>query len=944
MTLTLLLALSCATKGPDPDTMGAFSADQPLPVDPEVRQGQLDNGLRWFVEVNGEPDARAELRLVVKAGSVLEDEDQLGLAHFVEHMAFNGTENFPANTLIDYLESTGTKFGAHLNAYTSFDRTVYQLRLPTDDAEVFDKGFTVLADWASGISFDDEEIEKERGVVLEEWRRRLGAGQRLSEVTLPLVYGESRYSSRLPIGTEESLKTFDGDAARRFYADWYRPDLMAVIAVGDFDPDAVQKRIEDTFGALRNPADPRPREFDRIESHEETRYALFEDPELTRTGLQVLVHQDMPQDETWGDYREGTRRRLVDSIMAERFGDLAREPDAPFLGAGTGSNRFNLHEGASVLGGSPREGQVLDTYRLLLTEVERLKRHGVRPAELERAKARMLEQYQSMLQELEKTDSRSHASEIVRVFAENESMPGTPAEVEAVRAFLPTFTVDELDAFVASDAFFPATDRVVIVSQPEKEGLDLPTVEELQAIEAEVAAAEIAPPAAESEVGPLLTELPEPGTIVSTSTEYETTLGFTVHELSNGVTVWAKPTDFKEDQILIRGFSHGGSSAVPDDVYVDAIYSPRIQRLSGVGNHDASTLTKWRAGRSFGVSLGLGGYEETVSGSSSKKDLEAALQELHALFTAPRLTEEGFEQLVAQQTEFIRNRQARPSSALSDAYTALVWPHDPRRQPWTLDRLAELDLQTARQQHQAHFSHATGFTFLFVGNLPDDFESLVTRYLASLPTDPALDRPWADRGMRPKTGKLEATVRKGQDEKASVRIVFHSDVEGFDYLSRNHYYSMADILAVHLRKDLREDRGGVYGVSVRANAIVRPEARAETRVSFTCDPARVDELVEATMTAIADLKADGPTEQDVLDEQAKNRRDHETRVKTNGHWASSLRWALTHNEDPEEIVKWDDRNDALSVASVKAMANRMFGENVVTTVLLPEDAKTASRE
>ncbi|MEM6927721.1 MAG: insulinase family protein, partial [Myxococcota bacterium] len=759
--MTLLLAFSCSTKAPDPAAAGGIAVDQALPVDPGVRQGQLDNGLRWFVEVNGEPASRAELRLVVKAGSVLEDDDQLGLAHFVEHMAFNGTENFPANTLIEYLESTGTKFGAHLNAYTSFDRTVYQLRVPTDDAEVFDKGFTVLADWAGGITFADEEIEKERGVVLEEWRRRLGPGQRIGEVTQPLVYGESRYTDRLPIGTEESLTGFAPDAARRFYADWYRPDLMAVIAVGDFDPDAVQKQIEETFGGLANPAEPRPREVDRIASHAETRYAVLDDAELTRTSLQILVHRDLPQATTWGDYRHDMLVGIVNGILGERFADLAREPEAVFIGAGSGQSRFNLHEGADYLGASPREGRVLDTYRLVLTELARLKAHGVRSSELERAKARTLQGYDKLLAEMETTDSRTHARELVRVFAEEESMAGTTAEVEAARAFVPAFTAEEIGAYVASAAFFPTTDRVVIVTQPAKEGLTLPTVDDLKAIEADVAAADVPPLADEADVGPLLTTIPEPGSIVETSTEHLETLGFTVYTLSNGITVWAKPTAFKEDQILFRGFSDGGHSWISDDAYVDAAYAPMLQRLSGLGNHDTSDLQKWKAGRSFGVSLRLGEFEESLAGSSAVDDLESALQQLHALFTAPQLTQKGFDQLLAQQTEVIQNRDKSPRTALNDAYNALVWPDDARRRPWTLERLGELDLGSARLQYEAHFGHATGFTFVFVGNLPPNFEQLAATYLATLPTDDKVQRAWVDRGQRPKKGQLEAIVRKG---------------------------------------------------------------------------------------------------------------------------------------------------------------------------------------
>jgi len=941
--LALLLALSCGTKGPDPVDAGEITVDQPLPVDPGVRQGTLDNGLTWYVEENARPESRAELRLVVKAGSVLEDEDQLGLAHFVEHMAFNGTENFPANSLVEYLESTGTKFGAHLNAYTSFDRTVYQLRVPTDDPALFDKSFTVLADWAGGITFADEEIDKERGVVLEEWRRRLGPGQRLSDLTRPLVYGDSRYTTRLPIGTGESLETFEADAARRFYADWYRPDLMAVIAVGDFESDEVIAQIESTFGALANPEEPRPRDIDRISNHAETRYGLFEDPEITRTTLQLLVHQDMPQDETYGDYRQTLLHQLVNSVLNERMADLARQPDAPFLGAGAGEARFNLYEGAQTFSAGPREGEAVATYRVMLTELKRLKDHGIRASELERAQSNMLRRYEDLLVEKDKTDSRSHAQEIVRVFAENEAMPGIDAEVAAARAFVPEFTVEEITSYVASEDFFPPYNRVVLLSQPQKEGLRLPSSTELLAVESAVRHSEIEALPEEAEIGPLLTSLPEPGKIVATDKSHAKTLGFRVHTLSNGVDVWFRDTDFQEDQIIIRGFSNGGHSWIDDDVYVDAAFALRIQALSGLGAHDASALRRWSAGRTFSVRSSINEFTESMGGTSSAADLEAAMQMIYASVVSPQLTEDGFNQVLAQQTEAIRNRDANPNAAFADAWSQLVYPDDPRAQPWTLDRLAELDLATARQQYEAHVGHATDFDFVFVGNLPDDFDDLVERYLASLPTNPA-DQGWVDRGVRPKSGQLSTTVRKGLDDKARVRMTWYTEMDEVGWLTRNHYYSMTDILAVHLRRDLREERGGVYGVSVSPSTTERPVKRAATTIRFTCDPARVDELIAAVEAGVARLKQDGPDPQDVLDEQAKNRRERETRLETNGFWASAITGALRRGEDPEKTLDWDARNDALSVETVKAMANRVFGENRALAVLLPEEAQTASRE
>ena len=893
--------------------------------------GVLDNGVHWYIETNTEPADRAVLRLAIDAGSILEDEDQLGLAHFVEHMAFNGTRHFPGNELITYLESVGTRFGPHLNAHTNFEETVYKLTVPTDNSDLFDKSFLVLSDWASGLTFDDEEIDKERGVVLEEWRTRLGPRERISEQTMPALYAGSPYPDRMPIGTEESLKGFTPDAARRFYQDWYRPDLMAVIAVGDFDPDDVQAKIEEHFSGLEMPTEPRPRpEFD-IPAHEDVKRVIFADPEWTGSSVTVHSKVDLPQNQTRGDSRTSLLRSLAYRILNERLTEIVRSPDAPFLRAGGGEGRWTPTEGSQFTWATVPDTTLLEGYEALLTEVERMRRHGVRPGELQRAKANERKYYAKAVLEKDKTDSQRHADEIVRVFLTQESMPGIEAEAELVEAYVPTFTVEEVSAWL-DQGWMAETSRVVVALLPEKEGLQAPTDAQLAEVEARVAAAEIPPLPAEVEVGPLLASLPEPGSIAQVDETLVEELDFTGWTLSNGVQVWFRKTDFKEDEVLFGAYSDGGRSRVPDEEYLDARLANAVVAQSGYGEHDVNAISKWVAGRSFSISPRLSNTWETLNGRSSVEDLEPTLQLVYAAVVAPRFSEDALELVRQRDIEAVRNRYQNPDTHFNDAYNELVWPTDPRYRPWTVEGLEAVDLETIKRIYRDHFMDASGWTFVFVGNLPDNFQALVERYLASLPAEKP-DVTFVDRGYRPTEGRIETVVNKGLEPRARVRLEYRTNLET-DIEFRNHLGSMGDVLAVQLREKLREDLGGVYGVSVSANGYYRSWWHTVVSIRFTCDPDRVDELVKETEAIVARLRTEGPEADEVLDVQEKNRRSREVSLRKNSFWKNAFRNSLQWGESPLNMLTWDERNDALTPERVREVAATVMPRDGRTKVVL----------
>lgn len=907
---------------------------KPLPVDSTVEIGTLPNGLRYYVQKNAEPDDRAVLRLAVDVGSVLEDPDQLGLAHFVEHMAFNGTKSFPGNDLVRYLESVGTQFGPHLNAHTSFDETVYKLTVPTDDPEVFSRAFLVLADWASSLSFDPAEIEAERPVVLEEWRTRLGAQGRIDDVVIPAMFFGSPYADRRPIGTEDSLKTFTHDAVKRFYADWYVPTRMAVIAVGDFDPAEVKALIEKNFSAIPKPSDPRERIRYEIPDHEDTKYAIVADPEVSRSRLTLLSKMDRPEGSTHGDYRKSLLEQLAFQMINERLGEIARAPDPPFLGAGAGLQRMSPWEGAMSISAAVREDRMMLAYESLLTEVRRVREHGFREPELARARARVLKTYESLLLERDKLDSTAEATELVRVFTNGESMPGTEYEVSLARKYVPEITLQELDSWAS--AWMPERSRVITAILPKKEGVPVPTEADLRAVEARVAALTVAPPPEEIAVGELLDAKPAPGSISATDTATYEKLGFVGLTLSNGVKVWYKRTDFKADEILFTAFSDGGEALVADADFVSSRVMLDTLHRSGFGRLDATNFQRWVAGRSFQVSHSLGESFEVLGGSASPADLEPMMQTIWASLSQPRFTEDGFKATIEQRTAALRNRAADPMTSFSDAYTALVWKDDPRRQPFTVETLAGASLAQAERVYRDRFGDLTGATFVFVGNLPPSFEELVQQYIAPLPT--GRTEASLDRGKRPAPGRLETVVRHGVDPVGRVRLEWRGDLPENTWVTRSQLYMLGDVLDTLMREQLREELGGVYGASVGAFEEHRPASRYTIRVEFGCDPTRVDELVAAAEAVVEKLRKEGPKAELVEQEKEKNRRARETDLRTNGLWLSSMSNALQRGADPLDILAWDQRNDALNATIVRDAARRwLVDAQRVKVVLLPAE-------
>ena len=622
----LLCACAGTPQAPVPRPPMEKTTEEKLPIDSLVTVGQLDNGLRYVIRNNQKPENRVELRLVVDAGSVLEDEDQQGLAHFAEHMAFNGTKNFAKQELVDYLELIGMRFGPDLNAYTSFDETVYMLTVPTDSAEVVETAFQILEDWAHQISFEAEEIDKERGVVIEEWRLGRGAQQRMFDKQLPIILKDSRYAVRLPIGQKAVLDTFQHETLRRFYRTWYRPDLMGFAAVGDIEPAAIEALVQEYFAPIPAIESPRERTVFPVPDHEETLFAIASDPEATHNSVSIYYKMDLRPQGTVSTYRRSLIEALYHRMFNQRLHELTKQPEPPFLGAYSGQGRWLRSKEFFVLGAGVQNNGFGAGLEALLLEAARVREHGFTSSELEREKKEMLRGMEQSYRERDKQQSSGFAAEYVRHLLTDEAIPGIAKEYELYQELVPGIAIEEVNALASE--WTSEKNRVIAVEAPEQEGIAVPNEQDLLAIFAEVAQQEIAPYAEEVSDDPLVAQVPAPAEIVERSQIPE--IGVTWWTLSNGIRVCLKPTDFKNDEILFRAYSPGGHSLVPDADYMAASTATSVVSEGGIGQFNKIELEKKLAGKVVRVSPWISSLREGLSGSASPEDVQTMFELIYA--------------------------------------------------------------------------------------------------------------------------------------------------------------------------------------------------------------------------------------------------------------------------------------------------------------------------
>lgn len=908
---------------------------QPMPVDPQVTMGTFKNGLRYYIRPNKKPEKRAELRLVVKAGSILEDDDQRGLAHFLEHMAFNGTKNFPKHDLIEFMQSLGMRFGAHLNAYTSFDETVYMLQVPTDKPGAMERAFQVLEDWAQNISLDPAEVEKERGVVLEEWRSSRGAGMRNVEKIFPVMFKGSRYADRLPIGTPEIIQTGKLERIKQFYKDWYRPDLMAVVAVGDFDKAAVEKLVTTHFGSMPAAASPRPRQTYDVPDRTDTGYAINTDKETTTTSIEVDTLLPARAQGSVGVYRQKTVDRLFSGMLNARFSELAQKPDAPFVFGFSGRGSFTARtKEIAFLTALVKEGSVEQAMRTLLTEAERVARFGFTETELARQKVSMLRNYERLALEKENALSAAKAAEYIRNFLLNETLPGADNEYALHQRFLPEITLAEINKLARE--WFPASpkNRLVILTAPQKSGLEIPDEPKLAAVIKETPPADLKPYVDTVGSAVLVESLPAPGKIVSTTTNGKA--GLTIWELANGVRVVLKPTTFRADEILFRATSPGGTSLASDADYIPADTATQVIAAGGVAKFSAIDLQKMLAGKVASAAPFIGELEEGLNGTSSRKDLETMFQLIYLRFTQPRADKNAFAVQATRARTFMANQSASPDFAFFEALTSARYQNHLRRRSTTAATVDEWNLDKSLAFYKDRFADASDFTFYFVGSFDEaTIKPLVERYLAALPSIRRKES-WKDVGVKNPTGIVEKKVEKGIEPKSRAAIVFSGPFV-FDQSQRVAIVAMSEILQTRLREVIREELGGTYGVGVGFGYQKHPKSEYSITIQFGSAPERTDELIKRVFEEIQKFKKDGPTEKQLNDEKEALIRQFETNSTQNGYLLNQIQLRFYHGEDPGGIWMVPDFYRKLDAATVQEAAKLYLNtESFVKVTLFPE--------
>jgi zinc protease len=926
--------------GPGRETSAASVRAYPLtglmPVDPEVATGTLPNGLRYYVRANGRPARRIEMRLVVKAGSVLEDPDQQGLAHFVEHMQFEGTQHFPGNGINDFLASLGLGIGADANAATSFDDTQYTLRIPAGSPQVLDRALLLLEDWAHAATFDQEAINRQRGIVLSEWRLHLGEAERTQDKIRRVQLEGSRYADRAPIGDPGVIEKAQREQLVRFYRDWYRPDLMAVIVVGDVDRDATVAMIKAHFSPLLSPATKRPRPAFDVPERVGTRYAVIADKEATATAVAISnLRPARPQD-TVGGYRQIMMDQLFGDMLDARLDELDQRENPPFLRAVAGRQLFDTPRTKDevllqALVSNDGAARGLDA---LVTEIQRIARYGFTSTELARAKQARMLSYERSVTESPDRESSSRADEYTRNFLQREALPTIWQELAFHRRFLPGITLAEINALGAQ--WFPAQNRLVIVTGPEAAGVTLPDEKQLATTIRTATARRVDRYVDEGVDQPLLPTLPAKGSIVKVTPRPEA--GIIEWTLSNGATVVLKPTTLKEDQILFRAFAPGGTSLAGDADLIPARTASYVVPPGGVGQLSGASLDKRLNGRAVAVTPFISPTEQGMTGGSTPQDLETFFQLLHLRFTQPRADAAAFSALSAQVRSLVANRTASPEVAFREAIDAALTGNSPRRAPDTAATVAQWNLAKSMAFYQARFADASRFTFVFVGSFtPDMLRPFVETYLASLPATHGSET-WRDEGLMLPRGVVERNIEKGIAPKSQVSIVYSGPIV-YDDAHLLALRAMTMVLQGRLFEAIREQLGGTYSITAaqRTQRVPRPEYTIG--IEWACDPARTTALVQRVFEEIKQLKDTSFSPDQVRRIQAALLRDFEQDSQDNFYLLNQIvrRYADGDSEHVGAAVDPSGQIAALTGEALQQAARTYLDDgNYVKVTLMPE--------
>lgn len=919
-------------------TMVAYAQQNPtLPVDPKVRTGKLDNGLTYYIRQNSLPENRADFYIAQKVGSMQEEDNQAGLAHFLEHMAFNGTTNFPGKAMLNYLQDNGIKFGTNINAYTSFDETVYYVsNIPTTNKNLVDSALLVLHDWSCAIALEEEELENERGVIREEWRTRGGAQQRLWDQLLPKMYPDSKYAKRMPIGSIDVINNFKPEEIRDYYHKWYRPDLQGIIVVGDIDVDEMEQKVKELFSPIPLDEEIAEREYYPVPDNKEPIVAIATDKEARNTQIMLFYKHDAMPDElknTQAGYITQYILNAASSMINQRFSEIIQKPDAPFTSAYAYDNDYfvaKTKDAWTVIAGSA-EDKIENALAAMVRETERVKQHGFTASEYEVARTNILKRHEDAYNNRDKQRNSSYSQEYVRAFTDGEPIPGIEFEYQFLQAVAPNIPVEAITQTIQQ--LIGNENIVIAVTGPEKEELVYPTEEALLNVLASVQAETIEPYAEEVIDEPLVATPPAPGKIIKI--EEDKTMDATVWTLENGMKVILKNTDFKDDQIIMAGTGAGGYSQYALDDPVNSRMMGNIATLGGVGNFSATDLPKVLAGKTASARPGVSLTTQDFNGSSSIKDFETMLQLVYLYFTSPRQDNDAFQSFIQRMETQLRNQEAEPMVAFNDSVTRVLYGDNPLTKRINVNDLKKIEYNRIVEMYAERFANPGSFIFTFVGNIDEEnVRPAVEQYLASLPGKPEKGE-FVKIPMNFREGSLENIFRrKMQNPKASVFNTVTGTIER--NMKNQILMSMFDqILDIVYTEKVREEEGGTYGVYAGGSISRYPEGQTILQIMFDTDPERKEHLNQIVLSILKDFAVDGPRETDFAKVKEYMNKSYNENLKENGYWLNILKNKYFYGED--NYTQYIETVNAVTPDDIRNFAKTLLDQgNLKTVVMLPE--------
>lgn len=906
-----------------------------LPMDPDVVTGKLENGLTYYIRNNHKPANKVELRLVVNAGSILENDDQRGLAHFMEHMNFNGTKHFEKNELVSYLQSIGVEFGADLNAYTGFDQTVYILPIPTDKPGNLEKGFQIIEDWAHNALLTGKDIDDERGVVLEESRLGKGANDRMMKKYFPKLAAGSLYAERLPIGKDEILKTFKYDAVRSFYQDWYRPDLQAVVVVGDIEVATAKKMITEHFAGIKNPSKERPRKYVDVAPRAGSEAMVVTDKEATNSVLQIAYPYFKKHEfATLSDYKYVLAKQLTLAMLNRRLSDLAQSSNPPFPFASVFFNdMIHGYESFGAFSLFTQDGPA-KAINAITAELVRARKFGFTESELELAKKEELSNFEKLYNERNTTESSNYVEEYIRAFLDNEPFPGVANEYEYRKTMLPGIKVADVNALIKE---WTATNNTfTLVTGPDNKDVKMPSEKELLAMTEKGLTQDVAKQEEKAIASSLMAKKPIPGKV--TNKVKEEGFDATTYTLSNGIKVTIKKTDFKSDEILMNGVKKGGMNGYGIADKSNVSFATEVVEAMGVGEFSPTDLEKITAGKKIRVNLSMSEKEDNVSASSTVKDFEDMLQLTYLYMMEPRKDEGLFKAYKDKQASMLKFMTANPRFAFMDTTVKTLYGNNPLARimiPKPED-YEKIKMERALHIYKGEFGDASGYHFFLTGNVDEATAiPLLETYLGSIPTTSKPPK-YADNGVRPLKGNRELKVKKGK-EKQSLIMAFYSGEIPYSEDLEMRTEALAEVLNIKVIEEMREKMGAIYGGGFRGSVVKEPYQHYSITCQLPCGPENVDKLLAATDAEIKKLIEKGPDQKDVDKVKSQWHEKYVTNIKKNEYWLEKMEMVLYWGRDKDRALKYESYVEKLTPADIQSAAAQMLdGKNKFVSVLYPE--------